>query len=237
VAGYGGNLLRSGLQGLSLNTSDEVEAFLRAITQRGFPYYATKDAINADLGQWQEQNPVVSLGSEFAGAVVPGLVGAMVPGGQGATAATVGKGAMLTGKLGRLMAEPVTVATRRLMPGVLERGGRFVQGGVRGGLGILDELFTGAVQSAGQADRPQDIAPKVDEALLGNFEGSLAVRGVNKMGKKAVALPLLLADRDARARQPAPLAARRRQPTALDALVRVPAPPRMLAVRRPQEFR
>jgi hypothetical protein len=135
------------------------------------------------------------------------------------------------------MAEPVTVATRRLMPGVLERGGRLAQGSVRGGLGILDELLTGAVQSAGQAERPEDIMPTVDEALMGNFGGALGVRALNKMGKKAIALPLLLSGQDAMARQASPLAVRRRQPTALDALVRVPAPPRMLAVRRPQEFR
>ena len=228
MAGYGGNLLRSGLEGLTFNTSDEVEAFLRS--RGGGDYRTIKGDINKDYKRWQDENPLTSFGTETAGMVIPGLVGALVPGGQGATVTTVGR-------LGRLMAEPVTVATRRCLPGALERGGRLVQGGVRGGLAILDELLTGAVQSAGQADRPEDIMPKVDEALMGNFEGALGVRALNKMGKKAIALPLLLASQDAMARQASPLAVRRRQPTALDALTRVPAPPRMLAVRRPQEFR
>lgn len=228
MAGYGGNLLRSGLRGLSLETSDEVEAFLRSLG--GGDYRTIKGDINKDYKRWQDENPLTSFGTETAGMVIPGLVGALVPGGQGATAATVGR-------LGRLMAEPVTVATRRFLPGALERGGRLVQGGVRSGLGILDELLTGAVQSAGQADRPEDIMPTVDEALMGNFGGALGVRALNKMGKKAIALPLLLSGQDAMARQASPLAVRRRQPTALDALTRVPPPPRMLAVRRPQEFR
>lgn len=255
MAAYGANLLRSGLQGLTFNTSDEVEAFLRSLG--GGDYRTIKNDINADYKRWQEENPLTSFGAETAGMVIPGLVGALIPGGQGATAATVGR-------LGRVMAEPLTVATRRFLPGVLERGGRLVQGGVRGGLGILDELLTGAVQSAGQAERPEDIMPTVDEALMGNFGGALGVRALNKMGKKAIALPLLLASQDAMARQPpalavrrpqptalhaltrvpatppmlaAPVAVRRRQPMPLDALVGVPAPPPMLAVRRPQEFR
>lgn len=230
MAGYGGNLTRSALQGLTFNTSDEVEAFLRSLG--GGDYRTIKNDINADLGQWQEQNPLTAFGSETAGMVVPGLVGALVPGGQGATVATIGR-------LGRVMAEPLTVAARRLAPGLLARGNRFVRGGVRGGLATLDELLTGAVQSAGQADRPEDIGPKVEEALLGNFLGSLAVRGLNTAGKKAIALPLLLADRDmgVRRAQAAPLTVPRRRPTALDAMTRVPAPPRMLAAPRRQEPR
>ena len=78
------NSARSVLEGLTFNNAAEMEAFIRAVA-RGNPgmYRQLKQQLDADYAKWSEENPKASLTGEFAGALLPGIVGAFLPGGAG----------------------------------------------------------------------------------------------------------------------------------------------------------
>lgn len=168
------NGTRSFFEGLTFNNAAEIEAFARAMAQ-GDPdkYREIKTQIEASYGSWAERNPGPSLAGEFAGALVPGVVGAFVPGGQGATAATAARGAPLVARVGRAMAEPLTMAVERYAPTLA------VRRGMPTGLALADELGTGVVQSIGAADTLEDAPERVMSDLPENLGFSLAVRGAN----------------------------------------------------------
>ena len=161
------NGARSIFEGLTFNNAAELEAFIRAVAQ-GDPdkYRALKTQIEGDYGKWSEANPGASLAGEFTGALVPGIAGAFVPGGQGATASTVAR-------LGRAMAEPMTMAAERYLPSLAAKRG------MPTALAIGDELGTGIVQSVGAADTMEDAPDRIVSDLPENLGFSLAVRGGN----------------------------------------------------------
>ena len=193
-AGYGGNLGRSLLEGLTFNNAGELEAALRAAAaQRNISldelmrrYRDTKAQVVGDHQRWIEKNPRADLAANFAGMLVPGVVGAFVPGGQGATAAAATRGASFLPRVARAMAEPVTVMAERFAPSAAANLAS------RGALGRLalplaDEMLTGAVQSVGSADTLAEAPDRVASELLENAIGSLAVRGVTAGGKRVIA--------------------------------------------------
>lgn len=188
------NGARSILEGLTFNNAAELEAFIRAMAQ-GDPakYRALKTQIEGGYDKWSEANPGLSLAGEFTGALVPGIVGAYIPGGQGATAAAAGRGAALLPRIGtaaRAMAEPLTMAVERYLPSLAAKRG------MPTALAIGDELGTGIVQSVGAADTMEDAPDRIVSDLPENLGFSLAVRGGNialppvvragKKGAKAV---------------------------------------------------
>jgi hypothetical protein len=211
------NSARSVLEGLTFNNAAEMEAFIRAVA-RGNPgmYRQLKQQLDADYAKWSEENPKASLTGEFAGALLPGIVGAFLPGGQAATASAAGRGAALLPRLGtaaRAMAEPVTLAAERVAPGLMAKRG------VPTALAIADELGTGIVQSVGNADTLEDAPERIMAELPENVAFSLGVRGVTaggkplvRGGKKAVQKGLSVMRRAPRIEPPASLRAPDRSP-------------------------
>lgn len=165
-------------QGLTFGFSDEGEAALRALAQFDpAQYRAIKDRIEAQRRAWAEANPGTAMGAETVGALVPGVVGAFVPGGQAATAGTLAR-------IARVMDAPVERFAARVAPRALSalqssRLGRLA-------VGVADETATGAAQSAGEARTTQDIPQAVQEAAPMNALASLAVRGATGAGGLAV---------------------------------------------------
>lgn len=183
--------IRSPFQGLTFNTADEAEAFLRALgrsVSRGElnldDYRAIKDDINTRYASWQDRNPVSGLLLEGGGALAPGIVAAFVPGGQGVTAASTARVGGLAArampriaKVAEAMAEPVTMAAKRLKPALAVKRPK--------SLAVIDELLTGAVQSAGAANTLADVPRQVAEDIGLNAAFSGAVRGGNEAFKAA----------------------------------------------------
>lgn len=163
------NAVRQFGQGLTFGTSDELEAAIRAAASGDMKQY---QRIKAELERqrkgWAEKNPVASTVAEIGGSLVPGVVGAFVPGGQGATASTVGRVARtLDAPLERLLARYGPKALAAMQS---SRRGRMA-------VGLGDELLTGAAYSAGQAETMGDVPKQVQEDALWNALMSLGVRG------------------------------------------------------------
>jgi hypothetical protein len=170
-ASYAGNVGRSILEGLTFNNAGELEAAYRAYLLRQGKYRDLKTDVERDYSRFKAKNPGTAFAGELGGAIVPGVAGAFLPGGQGATLSTLGR-------VGRAMSEPVTVATRRLLPNAGTR--------LQRALPYLDEGLTGVVQSIGSADTMSDAPRQIAEDALTNIAGSLAVRGANVGIKKGV---------------------------------------------------
>jgi hypothetical protein len=166
---YAGNVGRSILEGLTFNNAGELEAAARAYLLRQGDYRDLKADVERDYSRFKSRNPGAALAGELGGAIVPGVVGAFVPGGQGATLSTLGR-------VGRAMAEPVTVVTRRLMPSAGVR--------LQRALPYMDEGLTGIIQSIGSADTMADAPRRIVEDAPYNIAGSLGVRGINVGIKK-----------------------------------------------------
>lgn len=176
--GGGVNALRSFGQGLSFGTSDAAEAFLRSIVEGGTTS-EVQSRIEGEREAWARANPGSDLAAQMAGAVVPGLVSALVPGGQAGTFATVAR-------IARIMDEPVGQAMARLAPKTLANlaaragDGRLAAAGRGAGrlaISLGDESLTGAAMAAGQAGTVEDIPNAVSKDLLLNTGLSLGVRG------------------------------------------------------------
>lgn len=79
--------IRQIFQGLSLNTADEIEAFLRTGSIGGEDYKKVRDEIREKIKAYQTTNPKEAFAYEIGGAVVPTIAAALVPGGQAISAA------------------------------------------------------------------------------------------------------------------------------------------------------
>lgn len=191
--------IRSPFQGLTFNTADEAEAFARAFggaISRGEinpkaalnaflkDYRGIHTNINTNYNSWMDRNPIPGLLLEGGGALAPGIVAAFVPGGQGVTAASAARVGGLTAraapriaKVAEAMAEPVTMAAKRLKPALAVKRPK--------SLAVIDELLTGAVQSAGAANTLADVPRQVAEDIGLNAAFSGAVRGGNEAFKAA----------------------------------------------------
>jgi len=86
-------------QGLGMGWGDEAEAWLRSKAGEG-DYEGELNRIRQEYGQYAKENPFVSGASEFVGGALPGVGMMLVPGGQAAGAAQLGRSTL--GALGRL---------------------------------------------------------------------------------------------------------------------------------------
>jgi len=78
---------RAALQGLTLNTADEMEAFLQSLfTSKG--YDQALEEIRTAYAAYKEQNPKEAMGYEIGGAVAPAVVGLLAAPFTGGTSAT-----------------------------------------------------------------------------------------------------------------------------------------------------
>jgi len=179
--GGGVNALREFGQGMSFGTTDEAEAFIRAMLAGG-GYYDTKERIEKERNAWAEANRGKAMAAGLAGGLVPGIAGAFIPGGQVGTIGALGR-------VARVLDAPVERALARMSPKMLESLSAKVL--PRVALGTADEIATGAVQSAGQAETPSDILPTVVENTPSNALQALIMRmGTEGLGfgvRRAVA--------------------------------------------------
>lgn len=177
---YWGNVGRSALEGLSFNNAGELEAMFRSGVLGQGDYRRLKADIERKQKEWAAKNAGADLAAQFGGALVPGVLGAFVPGpGWAATASTGARALSVLPRVGRVMAEPLTVAAQRFAPNLAVRGAKI--------LPFADEVLTGIVQSIGSADTLSDAPKQIVQDLPINTAGSLAVRGVTSGGKRALA--------------------------------------------------
>lgn len=184
-----GNGLRSIFQGLTFNNADEIEAAIRAAAA-GDPgrYRQLHDQLDQQYKQWADQNPGKAISGEAAGAFLPGLLAAFVPGGQGASVAaapTVGRGLAVGA---RALAEPVSMAVERYAPQLASRLANSASRWGRLAMPLADEVLTGAVQSAGSAPSWQEAPGHVLQEMPLNILSSLGIRGLNTAAKKGLAV-------------------------------------------------
>lgn len=171
---YAANLLRQFGNGLSFGTTDEAEAALRAYLLRQGAYRDLKQDIERQREQWAEENPKMAMGALMGGALVPGIVGSFVPGGQGAAAAS----GMRVAKAARALDAPLEALLKRYAPNVLTAATGSMPG--RLAVGVGDEVLNGAMYSAGQADTPSDIAQQIRDDALANAVTSLGFRAATE---------------------------------------------------------
>ena len=177
---YLGSLGRAALEGLTFNNAGELEALFRSGVLGQGDYQRLKADIERKQKAWGDKNVGADLTAQFAGALLPGIIGAFVPGpGWAATANTGMRALSLVPRVGRLMAEPLTVAAERFAPNLAVKGARY--------LPYADELLTGVVQSVGAADTMRDAPRQIAQDLPANVAGSLAVRGINAGIKRSLA--------------------------------------------------
>lgn len=118
MANTGTNVARAVIgQGLGMGWGDEAEAWLRSKLE-GKEYEKELAKIRAEYGQFAKESPFTSGALEFAGGVIPGVAAMLVPGGQAAGAAQLGRAGTTT--MARLAASPMARA--------------IVAGGVTGGI-------------------------------------------------------------------------------------------------------
>lgn len=168
---YAANLLRQFGSGLSFDTTDEAEAALRAYLLRQGEYRKLKEDIERQREAWAEENPKMAMGALIGGALVPGVVGSVLPGGQGAAASSVGR-------VARTLDAPLEALLKRYAPTALDSLQASLLGRI--GTGVGDEVLNGAMYSAGQADTVTDIPQQVRDDALANAVTSLGMRGATE---------------------------------------------------------
>ena len=170
--GYFGNAARQFGQGLTFGFSDEMEAAMRAAAQFDpARYREIKSQIEAQRQEWADANPGAAMGAETVGALVPGLAGAFIPGGQGASVGALAQ----VGRAARAFDAPL----ERLLSVMAPKTLAVLRNSGKGRLGVAlgDEVATGAVQSAGSAGDLGDIRQRVEDDAPLNVAASLGVRG------------------------------------------------------------
>lgn len=182
------NGTRSFVEGLTFNNAAELEAALRAAAaQRNLSlddflklYRSNKQGIDESYNRWAEANPGPRLAGEGIGALLPGVIAAFVPGGQGATVAAAGRSAPLVARVGKAMAEPLTMLAERVAPSIISKRG------VPLALALGDETLTGALQSVGAADTLAAAPEQIASDLPKNLAFSLGIRSANVAAKPAL---------------------------------------------------
>tara|TARA_B100001057_G_scaffold478390_1_gene548770 strand:+ start:795 stop:2381 length:1587 start_codon:yes stop_codon:yes gene_type:complete len=83
--------IRTFAQGLSFGFADEIEAFVRSAVDSNASYADTLKEVRNKINRFRRDNPVAAYGTEIAGAILPSIAAAFIPGGQAVAASTVGK--------------------------------------------------------------------------------------------------------------------------------------------------
>ncbi|WP_353144955.1 hypothetical protein [Paracoccus sp. (in: a-proteobacteria)] len=108
--GFGNNMAQAAGDGLFFGFGDEISARLNAMTgfdantgtygNRGTTYDDQLEAVRGQEKQFSEDHPIVSLGSEFAGAMLPAVVGAGAISAASSLPHAIGRGALFGGATG-----------------------------------------------------------------------------------------------------------------------------------------
>ena len=83
--------IRSFVQGVTFGFGDEIEAAVTSAFDGNKTYAETVKDIRNKINQFRKDNPAAAYGSEIAGAILPSIAAAFIPGGQALTASTVGR--------------------------------------------------------------------------------------------------------------------------------------------------
>ena len=187
---YGANLLRQIGQGVSFGSTDELEALWRSGVLGQGEYAKLKADVERRRKAWAAKNPGVAFGAEVGASIVPGVLGAFVPGpGWAATASTGARILSTVPRVARALDAPLTAIARRAAPrvlGALEGSGLARTAG-RTALAVGDELANGVMYSIGQAPTRAEIQQQVKDDLGTNFVTSLGARAVTSGGKRVAA--------------------------------------------------
>jgi len=82
---------RAAGQGLSFGFGDEIEAFVTSALDSNASYADTLKEVRNKINDFRKRNPGVAYGTEIAGAILPSIAAAFIPGGQALTASTLGR--------------------------------------------------------------------------------------------------------------------------------------------------
>ena len=105
---------RAAGQGLSFGFGDEIEAFVTSALDSNASYADTLKEVRNKINDFRKRNPGVAYGTEIAGAILPSIAAAFIPGGQALTASTLGRvgqaaKAIRLGKKGQNVAKSAVV--------------------------------------------------------------------------------------------------------------------------------
>jgi len=105
---------RAAGQGLSFGFGDEIEAFVKSAVDSNASYADTLKEVRNKINAFRKDNPAAAYGTEIAGAILPSIAAAFIPGGQALTASTLGRvgqaaKAIGLGKKGQTVAKSATV--------------------------------------------------------------------------------------------------------------------------------
>ena len=83
--------IRTFAQGLTFGFADEIEAFVRSAVDSNASYADTLKEVRNKINKFRRDNPAAAYGTEIAGAILPSIAAAFIPGGQAVAASTVGR--------------------------------------------------------------------------------------------------------------------------------------------------
>lgn len=153
--------IRTFAQGLTFGFADEIEAFVRSAVDSGASYADTLKEVRNKINKFRQDNPVAAYGTEIAGAILPSVAAAFIPGGQAVAASTVGRvgqaaKALGLGKKGQTVAKSSAVGA----------GGSGLYG-FGAGEGLEDSIKSAGVSAAiGAVANPaiQAVAPRITQS-------------------------------------------------------------------------
>ena len=152
---------RAAGQGISFGFGDEIEAFVTSALDSNASYADTLKEVRNKINDFRRRNPGVAYGTEIAGAIIPSIAAAFIPGGQALTASTVGRvgqaaKALGLGKKGQTIAKSSAVGA----------GGSGLYG-FGTGEGLEDSIKSAGTSAAvGAVLNPaiQAVAPRITES-------------------------------------------------------------------------
>ena len=153
---------RAAGQGLSFGFGDEIEAFVTSALDSNASYADTLKEVRNKINDFRRRNPGVAYGTEIAGAIIPSIAAAFVPGGQALTATTIGRvgqaaKALGLGKKGQTVAKSASVGA----------GGSAIYGFGAGEGGAENRLKSAGTSAAvGAVLNPaiQAVAPRITQS-------------------------------------------------------------------------
>jgi hypothetical protein len=155
------------LQGLSFNTSDEIEAGMRALMQSGMSAFDAKQTmsglitgqkpqsaydqqlarVRAGIEEYSQQNPKTAIASEIAGGLIPLAATYLLTAGTGGAAAPAA--VAQTARIGQLASSAATQLGKQALKGSAYGAGSGALSGFGAAKGDLGTRATGALIGAG----------------------------------------------------------------------------------------
>jgi hypothetical protein len=151
------------LQGLSFNTSDEIEAGMRALMQSGMSAFDAKQTINgiatgqkpqsaydqqlarvrAGIDEYSQQNPKTAVAAELTGALIPMAATYLMTAGSGG--ATAPAAVAQTARVGKLASSAATQLGKQVLKGSAYGAGSGALSGFGAAKGDIGTRATGAL--------------------------------------------------------------------------------------------